>query len=100
MNDLNTFLAVGLEILGIITIIGGVTAVIGRWLSPYKELKEKVNKHDLLFEKKDEKLQKIEEGNKMQCKCLLVILDHLATGNGKETIKKTRKEVEEFFINY
>lgn len=101
-------------LLGLIAAAGAATAVISRWLSPYKKLKEdvanKVDKAEFEALKKEVKtvtdyqdedhdtLKRFERGNEVICKCILAITDHELTGNGKEQLKRAKEEMQNYLI--
>ena len=103
-----------LWILGAIITIGGATAVISRWIKPYKDLKktvaDKADKTELEEMKKELELLKgyqntdhkelntIEKGVEKICKCVLAITDHELTNNSIEKLKKAKDEMQDFLI--
>lgn len=103
-----------LKILGVIITLGGATAVISRWLSPLKTLKEnvenKVDKADFdelknefakiqRYQTSDHKeIEKVERGNEKICKGILAIMDHELTGNSVDRLKQTKEEIQNYLI--
>lgn len=90
---------------GAIAIIGGATAVIYRWLSPFRKLSERVGALETEFntlkgyQNADHKeLQKIETGTEKICKCVLAITDHELTGNSVDKLRKAKDEMQDFLI--
>lgn len=132
VNDINLIIKVILAVCGAIVTIGGATAVISRWLSPYKALKKtiegKADKSELeafkgefeRLEKSDkaeiealkdeferlkryqtedhERLKEVERGNNEICKCLFSLINHEVTGNGIESLKQARDEMQKYLI--
>lgn len=99
---------------GAIAAIGGATAVISRWLTPFKKLKEdvsqKANQADFEalkrevsewrgYQKTDHKeLEVLTTGNEKVCQCLLAIIDHELTGNSVDRLRKAKDEMQEYLI--
>ena len=90
---------------GAIVAIGGATAVISRWFSPFRKLSERVDALETNFtalksyQNADHKeLQKIETGTEKICKCVLAITDHELTGNSVDKLRKAKDEMQDFLI--
>lgn len=90
---------------GAIIAIGGATAVISRWVSPFRKLKTEVENLKTEFntlkgyQNADHKeLQKIETGTEKICKCVLAITDHELTGNSVDKLRKAKDEMQDFLI--
>lgn len=90
---------------GAIVAIGGATAVISRWVSPFRKLKLEVEnlKKEFItlkgYQNADHKeLQKIETGTEKICKCVLAITDHELTGNSVDKLRKAKDEMQDFLI--
>ena len=105
MEQLETFYKVGIGILSAIIVIGGATAVITKWTTPFKALKKEVEdvKKELdtlkRYQNGDHKeLEKIELGTEKICKCILAITDHELTGNSIENLRKAKNEMQDFLI--
>ena len=92
---IETFLAIG----GAIVLAGNVGAVIVKVIRPFTDMKKKVEDLER-HEKKDFKeIQELHELNTMQCKMLLVMIDHMIDGNHVETMKKTREQIIDLLAN-
>lgn len=103
-----------LAILGVVVTAGAAQAVISRWLSPYKKLKEdvkiKVNKSEFEALKTEveqlkryqdidhDRLKDLERGNEEICKCILALTDHELTGNGFDKLQKAKEEMQNYLI--
>ena len=105
MTEIETFYKVGLAILSLIITIGGATAVITKWLTPYKNLKKEVADLKADLEKLKQyqtgdhnELKKIEIGTEKICKCVLAITDHELTGNSVDNLRNAKNEMQEYLI--
>lgn len=103
-----------LAILGVVVSVGTAQAVITRWLSPYRKMKDDVkNKVDMteftaLKEKVErleryqdidhDRLKDLERGNEEICKCILALTDHELTGNGFDKLQKAKEEMQNYLI--
>ncbi len=105
MQEIEIFFRVLLLVAGGIITIGGASAVISRWASPYKSLKKDVEnlKSDFStlknYQNNDHKeLQKVELGIEKICKCTLAITDHELTGNSVDKLREAKDEMQDFLI--
>lgn len=90
------------QILWVCTFIGGIWGVykiVKELRKPNEDLKNKVQSHDDMLKKDNNRLNDIEESNKMILQCLLVIINHDITGNGIDKMKETRDELQDYIIN-
>lgn len=95
-----------LQFFGAIAVIGGGVKLIISALNPFKEVTAKLKKHDEFFDKDnkrleelDESLDRIEEEQKVQGKALMVLINHIITGNDTEKLKKTYQDMVEHYID-
>lgn len=86
---IETLLAVG----GAIVLAGNVGAVIVKVIRPFVDIKERVENLEKHGENDFEEIRELHELNTMQCKMLLVIIDHMIDGNHVENMKKTREQI-------
>jgi len=94
-----------LQIFGAVAVIGGGIKILISALNPFKEVTAKLKKHeDLLskdkskLEELDESLDRIETEQKVQGKALMVLINHLVTGNDKEKLKKVYQDMVNHYI--
>ena len=86
---METILAIG----GAIVLAGNVGAVIFKIIKPSIEIRTRVDeleRHDKLDYQSIHGLQEL---NRMQCKMLLVMIDHMIDGNHVENMQKTRDHI-------
>lgn len=83
----------------LITALWGIWKIVKEIKKPNDDLKEIVEKHERLLNNDNNRLEDIENSNKMMLQCLLVMINHNITGNGIDKLKETRDELEKFLIN-
>lgn len=90
---------------GVIAAVGAATAVISRWLTPFRKMKEDIAalKTEIStlrgFQNGDhDRLKDVETGNEKICKCVLAIINHELTGNSVDGMKKARDEMQDYLI--
>lgn len=106
MEELSTFWKVFIGICAALITIGGATAVISRWLTPFKDLKNRVSKLENEIEtvKKnehdfDETVQSLKVGIDCMCRGLLGMIDHELDGNNTDILKKTKDDIYSYIID-
>lgn len=87
-----------LAICSLITAVWGVYKIVKELKKPNENLKEEVARHSQLLDTDNERLNDIEESNRMVLQSLLVIINHEITGNGIEKMKDTRDKLQEYLI--
>ena len=81
-----------------VTSVWGIWKIVKEVKKPNDDLKNTVDKHDILLDNDNRRLKEIEDSNKMVLQCLLVIINHDITGNGIEKMKEARDELQNFLI--
>ena len=106
--DFNAIIVYVLAIAGAIVTLGGATAVIKRWWTNSKGMKnqEQLNKLDKRVENVEYKTTRLEnhqkgteEFAKIMCNSMLALLDHEITGNNFEKLKQAKDEIKQYLIN-
>ena len=88
-----------LYIFGFIASAWGVIKIYKEWQKPKTDLVDKVETHEDLLKKYDERLDRIEGTDKLALQSLLVLINHAITGNGIEQLKDARDDLQKFLIN-
>lgn len=106
-SDLGITFQTVLAIFGAIAATMAGVSGIAKMLSPFKELKEKVDAHEQRLKLGNRKFEyietKIEEQGEMQreiCKSLIVIMNHEVTGNSIDKLKAQQEELQKFLIDH
>ena len=94
-----------LTFFGAIAVVGGGVKIIVSALNPFKEVKAKVKEHEDRFKKEtdrleelDESLERIEKEQKVQGKALMVLINHIVTGNDVDKLKKVYQDMVNHYI--
>lgn len=97
-----------LAIAGAIVTIGGATAVIKRWWTNSKGMKnqEQLNKLDKRVENVEDRTSELENHQKntddfakIMCNSMLALLNHAITGSSVEKLQEAEEEIKQFLIN-
>ena len=96
-----------LALVGVIVTVGGATAVISRWLSPYRMLKKTVEQHSRLldndlkrFEKVDGERTEDRAVQRAQSLAILALLDHGITNNSIDKLKAAKERLQEQLVEH
>jgi hypothetical protein len=95
MNNIEITVRSLLWVLGAVTLTGGAAGYIIKALKPLFALKKKVDE----LEENYSSIESIKEDNKILCEGILCLLDHAATNNSIDDIKKVRKKLQAHLVN-
>lgn len=105
MQNIEITITTLLAFFGAIAVVGGGVKIIVSALNPFKEVKAKVKEHEDRFKKEtnrleelDESLDRIEKEQKVQGKALMVLINHLVTGNDVDKLKKVYQDMVNHYI--
>lgn len=90
------------QLMCLCTLIAGlwsVIKIIKEIRKPNDDLKKTVARHSELLDNDNKRLKEHEESNHMILKCLLVIINHEITGNGIETMKEARDDLQKYLVD-
>lgn len=88
-----------LEVFGAVITVGAAAAVIWKIIKPFKQALEKIAEHEKRLNSGEERFEEISQAGKMQCRCLLVLIDHEITGNSVENLKSMKRELQNFLVD-
>lgn len=96
-----------ISLLGIIVTVGGATAVISRWLSPYRTLKGTVERHSQILDDDLKRFKSIDhdrEEDRAVMRSLsiamLAVMDHEITGNSLDKLRAAKERLQEQLIEH
>lgn len=94
-----------LQFFGAVAVIGGGIKIIVSMLSPFREIKAQLKKHDEAFKNDsnrikgvEETLVRIEDAQRIQGKAIMELLNHIITGNDIEELKKRHTDLMNHYI--
>lgn len=94
-----------LAFFGAVAIIGGGIKVLAQLLNPFKELKDRLNKHDEMlhndnerFKEQEKLLKEIREENRLLGLSMMEIMNHMITGNDVNKLKERYQDMVEHYI--
>lgn len=106
-SDLTVTIQTMLAIFGAIAVIMSGVSAIAKMLSPFKEIKARLDAHDESlaagnrhFEKLDNALETQSAMQREICKSLIVIMNHEVTGNSIDKLKQAQEDLQKFLIDH
>lgn len=100
MENYNISVIVLLEILGGIVTFFAAWGAIHKWIiNPIKERNAQIDKNTKEIKELKQLFENNLEMQKLQCKCMLGLVDHEITGNGIENLKNIKKEMQSTLID-
>ena len=113
--NINDILISILALAGIIVTLGGATAVLKRWWSNSKGMKnqEKIEQNQENIGKLNKRVDNVEsktselenhqkntdEFARIMCNSMLALLNHAITGSSTEALKEAEEEIKKYLIN-
>ena len=97
--QIRDFAIVAIAIMGFIVLLGNVIKVIKDWSKP--GMSERDWKRDVDADIKDhkERIEALEEGNKIICKALMAMMSHEINGNSIDKLQKAYDAMNEYLID-
>lgn len=94
-----------LAFFGAVTVIGGGVKYLAQLLSPFKELKDKLKRHDEMLHNDNERLKKqeqtqeeIKEELHLLGLSMMEIMNHMISGNDVDKLKERYKDMVEHYV--
>lgn len=97
--QIRDFVIVGLAILAFIVLMGNVIKTIKEWRKPGMSEAEWRRSVDTTLTDNNERIEKLEEGNKVICKALIAMLSHEINGNSVDKLQKAMSDLNEYLID-
>ena len=100
MENYNISVVVLVEILGGIGTFFAAWGAINKWIiKPVKDRNKQIDKNTEEINTLKKNSEDIVQMQKLQCKCMLGLVDHEITGNGIENLKNIKKEMQSSLID-
>lgn len=93
-------------VLGAIVLIYNAYCAIRESIRPTINTRKEIEKHAERLDELEERekqdsdaLEHLEKMSKLQCQCMICLINHMIDGNGVEEMKKTRDKVQELIVD-
>lgn len=94
-----SFAAVLLALLGLIAAAGKAAEVVRSWRSPARRQEQRIAACESRLSRDYARLTVLEEGNRVQCRALLALLNHEITGNSVDKLKDAQTGINNYLVN-
>lgn len=93
------FAVVSLALLGLIAALGKAAEVIRTWRTPARRQEQRITECESRLSRDYARLTSLEEGNRVQCRALLALLNHEITGNSVDKLKDAQTGINDYLVN-
>lgn len=97
--QLKDFAVVALAISGSIVLLGNLVKTIKEWRKPQTDLRNWQQSVDDRLKNDNERLNSMEDGNKVICRGILALLSHEINGNSIDKLKASQAEMTDYLID-
>lgn len=92
------FIIVATAILALVVLLGNVWKTIKEWRKPGVSEAEWRRDVDRKLNSDNERLEHLEEGNKVKCRALMALLSHEINGNSNDKLEKALSDLNDYLI--
>lgn len=97
--QLKDFAIVALAIAGTVVLVGNLIKTIKDWRKPGNDLRSWQRSVDDRLKNDNERLNSMEDGNKVICRGILALLSHEINGNSIDKLKASQTEMTNYLID-
>lgn len=98
MESLSVFWQVLMAICAGVVALGGAQAVLSRLMKPGHDLVVTVEEHERKLDAQQTAIAELVEGQRIENRCMLQLLNHLIDGNHVEQLKSERDALQTYLI--
>jgi len=99
LTQVRDFVIVLLAILAFIVLLGNFIKTIKGWKQPHDDLQAWRRDVDTKLNKDNQRLNDLEEGNRVICRGILAMLSHEINGNSNDKLLASQTEITNYLIN-
>ena len=99
LTQIRDFVIVLLAILAFIVLLGNFIKTIKGWKQPHDDLQAWRRDVDTKLNKDNQRLNDLEEGNRVICRGILAMLSHEINGNSNDKLLASQTEITNYLIN-
>lgn len=97
--QIRDFAIVAIALMGFVILLGNVIKTIKEWSKPGMSEKEWKQNVDSTLTDNSERIESLEEGNRVICKALMAIMSHEINGNSIDKLQKAYDDMNEYLID-
>lgn len=99
LTQIRDFVIVLLAVLAFIVLLGNFIKTIKGWKQPHDDLQAWRRDVDTKLNKDNQRLNDLEEGNRVICRGILAMLSHEINGNSNDKLLASQTEITNYLIN-
>lgn len=99
LAQLKDFAIVLVALLGFIVLLGNFIKTVKTWKQPHDDLEKWRIDVDTKLTNDNNRLDVLEEGNKVICRGILAMLSHEINGNSNDKLVASQKEITDYLID-
>lgn len=99
LGQIRDFVIVLLAIMAFIVLLGNVVKVIKEWRTPGLTVNQWRTEMDENMRDNNERIKKVEDGNKVIMKALIAMMNHEINGNSVDKLQKALSELNDYLID-
>ena len=99
ISQIKDFAIVLAALLGAIVLIGNVIKTVKNWKEPHDDMQEWRRGVDNKLKADKDRLDCLEQGNKVICRGILALLSHEVNGNSIDKLTKSQAELTDYLID-
>lgn len=97
--QIRDFAIVAIALMGFVILLGNVIKTIKEWSKPGMSEKEWKQNVDSTLTDNSERIESLEEGNRIICKALLAIMSHEINGNSIDKLQKAYDDMNDYLVD-
>lgn len=97
--QIRDFAIVAIALMGFVILLGNVIKTIKEWSKPGMSEREWKQNVDSTLTDNSERIESLEEGNRIICKALLAIMSHEINGNSIDKLQKAYDDMNDYLVD-
>ena len=97
--QIRDFAIVAIALMGFVILLGNVIKTIKEWSKPGLSEREWKQNVDSTLTDNSERIESLEEGNRIICKALLAIMSHEINGNSIDKLQKAYDDMNDYLVD-
>lgn len=99
LTQVRDFVIVLLAILAFVVLLGNFIKTVKGWKQPHDDLQSWRRDVDTKLNNDNQRLNDLEEGNRVICRGILAMLSHEINGNSNDKLLASQQEITNYLIN-
>ena len=97
--QIEAFFVVLIGVCTFIVLLGNVVKTVREWTRPAVDLGERLDAHDTMLSRDKQRLDELEESNRLLLRAISQLIEHEVTGNHDAELRAVKDDINRFLIN-